>query len=329
MSYTELTRRTLVAAASTAVLFSAAASAQAQEVLKFGHVYEAATPYHEAAVRVGKAFEEATDGAYTIEVFPASQLGKEAALNEALALGTIDMIYTGVAFMGQSYPPIAISDFPFTMRDFDHWKAYGTSDLFGEMATEYSKVTGNHVSALTYYGARHVTSNKPILSPADMEGLKIRTPNAPAYQLFPEVTGANPTPMAFAEVYLALQQGVVDAQENPLPTIQFKKFYEVQTNINLTGHITNSLVTLISPATVSKLGDENLAKLDAAIAKAAEWASSEIVKSENELAAWFREQGVTVNEVDRTPFIEAVAPSLSSSDMPWSAEIFERLQAIE
>jgi len=145
-----------------------------------------------------------------------------------------------------------------------------------------------------------------------MENLKIRTPNAPAYQMFPEVVGANPTPMAFSEVYLALQQGVVDAQENPLPTIQFKKFYEVQTNINLTGHITNSLVTLISP-----------------IADAAEWASAEIVKAENELADWFRSEGVTVNEVDRGPFIEAVSPALTSSDMPWSADIFARLQAIE
>lgn len=329
MLFQLITRRALLVAASTVAMLAGTTVAQAQEVLKFGHVYEAATPYHEAALRVSQAFEEATGGAYKIEVFPASQLGKEAALNEALSLGTIDMIYTGVAFMGQSYPPIAISDFPFTMRDFDHWKAYGTSDLFSEMAAEYSNITGNHVSALTYYGARHVTSNKPIMSPADMEGLKIRTPNAPAYQLFPEVTGANPTPMAFAEVYLALQQGVVDAQENPLPTIQFKKFYEVQTNINLTGHITNSLVTLISPSTVGKLGEENIAKLDIAIAEAAEWASSEIVKSENELASWFREQGVTVNEVDRTPFINAVAPALKSEDMPWSAETFERLQAIE
>lgn len=318
-----------VLAASTATGLFAGTVLSAQEVLKFGHVYEAATPYHEAALRVGKAFSEATDGRYTIEVFPASQLGKEAALNEALSLGTIDMIYTGVAFMGQSYPPIAISDFPFTMRDFDHWKAYGDSDLFAELAADYTKISGNHVSALTYYGARHVTANKPILSPADMVGLKIRTPNAPAYQLFPEVTGANPTPMAFAEVYLALQQGVVDAQENPLPTIQFKKFYEVQSNINLTGHITNSLVTLISPITISKMSDEDLAALDAAIAEAAEWASNEIVKSENELADWFREQGVTVNVVDRAPFIDAVSPALASSDMPWDPVVFERLQAIK
>ncbi|MEM1129971.1 MAG: sialic acid TRAP transporter substrate-binding protein SiaP [Pseudomonadota bacterium] len=302
--------------------------AQDATTLKWAHVYESATPYHEAALRAAEAFKEATDGRYEIEVFPASQLGKEVAINEGLSLGTIDIIYTGVAFLGQSYPPISISDFPFVLRDYEHWKAYGESDLFRELADEYTNITGNHVSALTYYGARHVTANKPILTPDDMVDLKIRTPNAPAYQLFPEATGANPTPMAFAEVYLALQQGVVDAQENPLPTIQFKKFYEVQSNINLTGHITNSLVTVISPTAAQSLGEEDMALLHEVVGEAATWASEQIVTAEAELAGWFREQGVTVNDVDRTPFIEAVAPYLVADDMPWSPDVYERLQDI-
>ncbi|NVK34175.1 MAG: sialic acid TRAP transporter substrate-binding protein SiaP [Rhodobacteraceae bacterium] len=302
--------------------------ANAQEVLKFGHVYESSTPYHQAALKAAEDFKQMTDGRYEIQVFPASQLGNETALNESLVLGTVDIIYTGPAFMAQSYPPIAISDFPFTLRGYEHWKSYAASDLFKELSQGYTDVTGNHVAALTYYGARHVTANKPILKPSDMKGLKIRTPNAPAYQLFPKVTGANPTPMAFSEVYLALQQGVVDAQENPLPTIQFKKFYEVQSNINLTGHIINSLALLVSPATVAKLGDD-ADKLDKVLIEAAASASDAINKSENELAGWFREQGVAVNEVDRGPFIEMVAPSLTSSDMPWEPSVYERLQAIE
>ena len=323
------TTQNVFAALLTGAISTIASSAIAQEVLKWGHVYESATPYHQAALMAATKFEAATNGRYKIEVFPASQLGKEVALNEGLSLGTVDIIYTGVAFMGQSYPPIAISDFPFTMRDFDHWAAYSESDLFSELAQAYTGITGNHVVNLTYYGARHVTANKPILTPADMVDLKIRTPNAPAYQMFPEITGANPTPMAFSEVYLALQQGVVDAQENPLPTIQFKKFYEVQSNINLTGHITNSLVTIVGPGTVGKLGAEDLKALDAALIDAGKWASAEIVKSENELAALFTEQGVTVNVVDRGPFIDAVSPALSSADMPWAPVIFERLQSIK
>ncbi len=322
-----LTRRALTAAIAIAAAAPIALPALAQEVLRFGHVYEASTAYHEAALRAAESFAEATDGRYEIQVFPASQLGNETALNEALSLGTIDIIYTGPAFMAQSYPPIGISDFPFTLRGYDHWQAYAVSDLFGELSGGYEDVTGNHVAAMTYYGARHVTSNVPIMSPDDMDGLKIRTPNAPAYQLFPEVTGANPTPMAFAEVYLALQQGVVDAQENPLPTIQSQAFHEVQSNINLTGHIINSLVTLISPMTAERLGDD-LPALEAALQDAAIWASDEIVTAEGELVGWFREQGTTVNEVDRGPFIAAVAPALTGADMPWEASVYERLQAI-
>lgn len=310
------------------LLAISATAGLAQDVLRFGHVYEASTPYHAAAERAAELLKEKTDGRYTMEVFPASQLGKEAALNEALSLGTVDAIYTGVAFLGQSYGPISISDYPFTMRSYEHWKAYVNSDLFSEMAEEYKKISGNTIATMTYYGARHVTSNKPILSPADMEGLKIRTPNAPAYQMFPKATGANPTPMAFAEVYLALQQGVVDAQENPLPTIQFKKFYEVQTNINLTGHITNSLAVVVSPVTLAKMGDDAAALLDA-LTEAASATSDEIVQSEAELADWFREQGVAVNEVDRAPFMEAVAPLLAGDSVPWDTDTFERLQAIQ
>ena len=325
----KLIRGTVMGLTALVALAGMPKNSSAQEVLKFGHVYEVDTPYHRAALKASELFAERTDGRYKIEVFPASQLGKEAAINEALTLGSIDIIYTGVAYLGQTYPPISISDYPFTLRGYEHWLNYTKSDLFAELSKEYTSVTGNEIAGLVYYGARHVTSNKPILTPADMKGLKISTPNVPAYQMFPKETGANPTPMAFSEVYLALQQGVVDAQENPLPTIKFKKFYEVQSNINLTGHIINSLIMLVSPSTMDKLGDEDGKVLLETLQEAGIGASNEIVKNENELADWFREQGVTVNEVDRGPFIDVIAPRLKSDDMPWDPEIFERLEAIK
>lgn len=300
----------------------------AAENLKFAHVYESATPYHEAALMAAAEFEKRTDGRYTMKVFPASSLGKEVAINEGLALGTVDVIYTGAGFAGSAYGPISISDYPFTLRGFDHWDAYRTSDLFAELAAGYSEVTGAEIVTLTYYGSRHVTSNKAILTPADMKDLKIRVPNAPAYMMFPEAVGANPTPMAFSEVYLALQQGVVDAQENPLPTIQFKKFYEVQKHINLTGHITNSLITVISGKRLAKMDEADQTILREVLDDSSRWATGEILKAEQELAAWFRDEGITVNEVDRTPFMEAVAPSLTADDVPWPKDVYDRLQAI-
>lgn len=319
----------LKATALTAAALSFAGLAQAATTLKFAHVYEVASPYHQAALKAAELYKERTEGRYEIKVYPASSLGKEVAINEGLSLGTVDIIYTGAGFASRSYGPIAIGDFPFTLRSYNHWKAYRDSELFAELKQGYKDATGNEVLAMVYYGQRHVTANKPILTPDDMKGLKIRVPNAPSYVLFPEMTGANPTPMAFSEVYLALQQGVVDAQENPLPTIKFKKFYEVQSNINLTGHITNSLITVVSGLRASTMTEEDYKTLTGVLQETAEWATNEIVREEKDLVGWFREQGIKVNEVDRVPFMDAVKPGLLSTDRPWPPEVYERLQAIE
>ncbi|ASJ74089.1 sialic acid TRAP transporter substrate-binding protein SiaP [Granulosicoccus antarcticus] len=310
------------------VAMAVALPASAAKTLQFAHVYEMATPYHQAILKAAEELEARTEGRYEMKVFPASSLGKETAINEGLSLGTVDIIYTGVGFAANAYGPISISDYPFTLRGLNHWKSYRESDLFAELSDGYKNATGNEIVALTYYGARHVTANKPILTPADMKNLKIRVPNAPSYLLFPEAVGANPTPMAFAEVYLALQQGVVDAQENPLPTIQFKKFYEVQSNINLTAHITNSLITVVAGSTLSSMDEADRDILVEVLKDAADDASTQIETAEGELAEWFREQGNTVNEVDRAPFIDAVKPFLISDDMPWPSDVYERLQAI-
>ena len=324
-----LERAVIGAAALGLVAATCAGPVLAATTIKFAHVYEAGHPLHQAALMAAEQINERTAGRYDVKVFPASSLGKEKALTEALSLGTVDIIYTGAGFAGSIYGPISITDFPFTLRSLDHWRAYGKSDLFKELTDGFSQATGgNVVAAISYYGTRHVTSKKPILEPADMDGLKIRVPNAPAYVLFPEAVGANPTPMAFSEVYLALQQGVVDAQENPLPTIQAKKFHEVQPHINLTGHITNSTFTIVSPWTLGKMSDADRAAVMEVLQDSADWVTAEIIKSEESLVDWFRGQGISVNEVDRKPFIAAVAPALQGDDLPFSADVYQRLQAI-
>lgn len=299
-------------------------AAFAQETLKWAHVYETGSAYHQAAEWAAEEIKERTEGRVEINVFPASSLGKEVEINEGLGLGAVDIIYTGPSFVERYYGPIAISDYPFIMRGWDHWLSYRGSDLFAELSEGYHDATGNQVLGLVYYGQRHVTSNKPILSPEDMEGLKIRVPNSPVMLMFPNAVGANPTPMAFSEVYLALQQGVVDAQENPLPTIQFKKFYEVQSNINLTGHILNSLLVIASDNALERVGDD-AAVVREVLDAAAMRASEEIYQAELDLVDWFRDQGITVNEVDKAPFQDAVKPMLTGDDVPYTMEHFKRL----
>src|SRR2546428_3133880 len=121
----------------------------------------------------------------------------------------------------------------------------------------FKQKTAYEITAMTYYGIRQTTSNKPFTDCAGMKGLKMRVPDVPAYLALPKSCGANTTPIAFAEVYLALQNGTVDAQENPLTTIEAKKFFEVQKYIILTGHIVDHLNTVISGALWAKLSDED------------------------------------------------------------------------
>lgn len=311
---------------SVAYLFSKGKSEQ--RTLRWAHVYEVNTPYHKQALQAARAFEEKTNGRYRILVFPASTLGKEAGLNEAIQLGAVDMIYTGATLASADYPPLVISDYPYTIESYQHWKAYRNSELFNELVEGYKAETGNTIIAPVYYGFRHVTSNRPILSPEDMVGLKIRVPNSPAFLLMPKAVGANPSPMPFSEVYLGLQQGVVDAQENPLPTIKFKRFYEVQTNINLTSHMSNTLLVMVSKATRSRLSPNDYELLTQELRLAAERASDAIFNQEEELKGWFEEQGLTINNTDREAFQRLVLEKMNETDKPFSDNQLKRLKAL-
>ena len=319
--------RSIISAGVLALLTTSNALAQTE--LRWGHVYEAQSPYHQWAEWAAKELQERTEGRYSIEVYPASSLGKQVDLAEGLQLGTVDIIYAGKFFAGRRSGPMAIGSAPFMFRDFDHWEAYRDSNLFADLADGYANATGDDIAGLVYYGQRHVTSNKEIQTPADMEGMKIRVPNASLYKMFPEAVGANATPMAFSEVYLALQQGVVDAQENPLPTIQFKKFHEVQDVITLTGHITDALLTIVAGRLTDSMPKQDYQILMAVLEEAAAGASADIRQAELDLVDWFRDQGVTVNDVDRAPFRAAVADQLNGPDATWDLATFERLQALK
>jgi tripartite ATP-independent transporter DctP family solute receptor len=222
-------------------------NAVAQTKLKWAHVYETSEPYHKWSVWAAGEIEKRTAGKYHIDVFPASTLGKESDLNQGMTLGTVDMIISGLSFAARTMPRIGVGYYPYTFRDGEHLIKFSKSPLFKEMVDEYRTKTGIQITAMTYYGARHTTSNKPFTDCAGMKGLKMRVPDVPAYLALPKSCGANPTPIAFAEVYLALQNGTVDAQENPLTTIEAKKFYEVQKYVILTGHIVDSLATQVAP----------------------------------------------------------------------------------
>ena len=322
--------RKLAVAAAVTLALAGPSVALAQQKLKFAHVYETTEPYHTQAVWAAGEIAKRTANRYTMDVFPASQLGNETQINQSLSLGTVDLIHTGQSFAARTLPALSIGGAPYMFRDFDHWKKYSESQVLADLLDGYFKKGGNKPIAAFYYGVRHTTANKAIVKPEDMKGLKLRVPDAPLYVMYPKVVGANATPIAFAEVYLALQNKTVDAQENPLPTILAKKFYEVQTHVNLTGHITEMLLTIVGGHVWSKLSDADKKTFEAVFREAAAKSNAEIAKSEQQLVSDFATKyGKTVVKSDRDAFKKVFAPFLVGSDVPWDKALYDKVQAIK
>jgi tripartite ATP-independent transporter DctP family solute receptor len=313
----------------TAAILASAFAAQAQTALKWAHVYETSEPFHTESVWAAQEIGKRTNGRYKVDVFPASQLGKEADINQGLKLGTVDIIISGSSFAAREYPPIGVTYYPYIFRGPSHLIAYTKSDVFKRLAKGYEDASGNHIAAVTYYGTRHTTSNKPIAKCADLKGVKMRVPDVPAYLAMPRACGANTTPIAFAEVYLALQNGTVEAQENPLTTIEAKKFYEVQKNIVLSGHIVDHLNTVISKSLWAKLSAEDKKIFGDVMAEAAERGTKMIEKRENELVAQFKSQGLSVTEIDKADFEKNVVEKVKMEDFGYKKADWEAIRAIQ
>ena len=307
----------------------ATAPAQAQTKLKWAHVYETSEPFHKWSVWAAEEIKKRSNGKYQIDVYPASQLGKENDINQGLTLGTVDIIISGSSFAAKSFPRIGVTYYPYTFRNVDHLLAYTKSDIYKELTKGYAEKSGNEIIATTYYGTRHTTSNKPIAHCADMKGLKMRVPDVPAYLAMPRACGANTAPIAFAEVYLALQNGTVEAQENPLTTIEAKKFYEVQKNIVLTGHIVDHLNTVVSGALWKKLSDAEKKMFTEVAQEAASKASMDVAAREKELVKVFRDKGLTVNEVDTKEFRDAVLKNVSFEQFGYQKADWDKIEAIK
>jgi tripartite ATP-independent transporter DctP family solute receptor len=322
-------KKLTIALVASVALMAATTAGQAQIKLKWAHVYETSEPFHTASVWAAQEINKRTNNRYAIDVYPASQLGKEADINQGLSLGSVDIIISGSSFAAKSYPPIGVTYYPYTFRDADHLLAYTKSDVFKELAKGYEDKTGHHIVAVTYYGVRHTSSNKPIKTCADMKGLKIRVPDVPAYLAMPRACGANTAPIAFAEVYLALQNGTVEAQENPLTTIEAKKFYEVQKHIVLTGHIVDHLNTIISASLWKKLSDEDRKIFTDVAQEAAAKATAEIKVNEAKLVDFFKEKGLTVTEINKNEFRDVVLKNVTFESFGYRKADWDRIQAIK
>lgn len=278
--------------------------------LKMGMTAGPSQNEYKAAEFFAKELKEKSKGEIELKLYPNAQLGKnDLAMMQQLEEGVLDFTYSETGRMSNFFPEAEVYTLPYMIKDFNHIKRAVFETQFGkDLIKKIHDKKGMTVLAQAYNGTRQTTSNRAINSIKDMKGLKLRVPGAAANLAYAKYTGASPTPMAFSEVYLALQTNAVDGQENPLSTIKDQKFYEVQKYLAMTNHILNDQLYLVSNMTMEEL-PANLQKVvkDAAV-EAAKYHTKLFQDGEANLKDFFKQNGVTVTEPDLVPFKESMKP---------------------
>ena len=311
----------LVAALSLS-LAPATAWAQAKVdplTIKFAHAGSATHPYSVGINLLTPILEKKSGGAVKLQVFCCAQLGSERELAEGVRLGTINM--TSVAAEGALpawVPELQAFGLPFIIRDREH--IYKVLDGPGGKELE-SKLNAQGLVVLGWWelGFRNMTSkDKPIRTPDDLKGLKMRVQEAKVWLGLMRALGAIPTPIPFGELYNALQQGVVDGQENPIVTITSMKFYEVQKQVGLTEHTYTALPILASKKWWDTLKPNQRDVIAASVRESVPLQRKAVGGQVDEGIAFLKNQGVTINAVDKAKFMEATkdVPKLTADQVP-------------
>ncbi len=301
---TSLIRRTVLATA----LLAATGLASAQAVkLTLGHGAAPGNPRHEAAVKMAEVAKAKSGGRIEIQVAPSAQLGDDAAMVTALRTGALDMSANSQGAMANAVPEYAAFGMPFLFSSLEQvWKM-----LDGPIGKELADKTAEKGMVVLGYwdnGIRHMSNSKRALSkPEDLKGLKMRTPPDAVTVDIMQALGAEAQQIRFAELYVALQQGVVDGQENPLMNIHASKLYEVNKFISLTGHKYEMTPLLISKRTWDRLSDADKKILQEAAAEATQLQRKLSKESDDKLLVDLKAKGVQINTVDKTPFAKATA----------------------
>jgi len=316
----------------TAMLLSLALATPAfaaNVVLKLGHIAEPTNPYAMGADHFAKLVKQKSRGEIEIKVFPSSQLGAQKELIEGLIYGIVDMTLTGTAELGTFQKEMALFDMPFLFKDRAH--AYRALDTVGMELGKPLERRGIKLLGYMENGIRHLTNNRrPVKSPSDMKGLKIRVMNNKVYVEMMKALGASPTPMAFSELYSAMQQGTVDGQENPSAHIFTKRFYEVQKYASLTGHAYAPEPVLISMKSWNKLNGKQKAIIQSAATEAIAWQRKLSESKDTEFWNKIKKTGkIQVITVDRQPFINATLPVYKKMARTVGQKNIDKVKALE
>ena len=328
MTFTTTRRSVLMAAGLLASAAAFPALAQDKPKLRFSAVFS------EQDIRADmmKMFAEEIAGDFAFEGYYGGVLFKQGTELVALQRGNLEMGNIAPQDVSNQVPEWSILTSAYLFRDAGHLKTFFDSEPGEEMKKLAEDKLGIRVLGPTFFGTRQVglKGTKKIATPADMAGIKLRMPGGDSWQFLGQALGANPTPMAYAEVYTGLQTGAIDGQDNPLPNVQNMKFYEVMQQIVLTSHLVGFDLLVISSRAWNEMTPEQREKVQAAADKAIAWSTAEHLKREEELAASFKEMGLDVYVPDVDAFRAHAQKMYLESDLAksWPAGLVDKINAL-
>lgn len=313
-------------AATCAVVALMGTSALAADVtLKLGHLANEENIWHKSAVKFGEEVKALTEGRVEVEVYPNESLGKEIDVINGMQLGTADMTITGESLQNWA-PKAALLALPYAYKSLEHMDQVASGDIGQQIEAEIIEKAG--IRPLTYFarGPRNLSANREITTPDDLNGFKLRVPNVPVFVAAWQAIGANPTPMAFSEVFTSLQNGTIEGQENPLALFKSGGFYEVQKVVNKTEHVRSWIYLTISERSWGKLSEADQAALLEAAKRTQAFERELFLADEQALVADLEGRGVKFVEVDQAAFAakakDAVIASVPEEIRPLAEQIF-------
>lgn len=315
-----------IATLSALALACSSALYAADITLKLGHLANEDNSWHKGSLKFAEEVKALTKGSVEVKVFANDALGKEMDLINGMQLGTADMLITGESLQNWA-PKAALLAVPYAFKDM----AEMDKAVNGPLGEEIKKdiIDKAKVVPLAYFarGPRNLTSNKPIKTVDDVKGLKMRVPNVPIFMQFWRGVGAQPTPMAFGEVFTSLQTGVIDAQENPLALIKSASFFEVQKYVNRTEHVRSWIYLAIGQKSYNKLNADQKAALQEAAKRAQAYERQLYLADEQKLEAELKAKGMTFVETDQSGFAKKAKEAVLASSKEELKPIIQKLYA--
>ncbi|MBX9464389.1 MAG: TRAP transporter substrate-binding protein [Aquamicrobium sp.] len=315
-------------AAGLALAALTATGALAQELtLKLGHLANEQNSWHKASVKFGEELSALTDGRIAVEVFPNDSLGREMDLINGMQLGTVEMTITGESLQNWA-PMAALLAVPYAYTSLEQMDGVASGEIGDQIEAQI--IERAQVRPITYFarGPRNLTSNRPIASPSELNGFRMRVPNVPLFVDTWSALGASPTPMAFSEVFTSLQNGTIEGQENPLALIQSASFNEVQSHVNLTEHVRSWIYLTISEQIWGQLSEEDREHVLEAGRRAQEFEREQFLSDEKAIRDDLESKGMTFVEVDTAAFAtaarDAVINSVDESIRPIVEDLFSQ-----